>query len=310
MKPHSMTSTRGFTVGICASDSAKQLPSLLSFLTAEDYGQDFPLHRITIIASGCPESILASVRDSAASDARISLVTEPARKGKAEAIDRIMRESTGEYLVMLNSDAFPTKGSIRNLLEVARDRNVGVVSAEPIFGEGDGLLQHALSLMWSAHSLMSLRLNHAGISNHASDELILVRRDLVSRFPTNIVNDGAYIGGLVRAQGYLVKFSTVARVMISVPRVPMDLIRQRRRIIFGHVQVWKRLGNPPRTIESMLFMQPSTSLRTLLRILSERPHLIVALPLVFVSESAATLMALCDSIRSTQRHVVWRRNVE
>jgi len=279
-------------------------------LASEDYGDNFALRKITIVASGCPEPDLVSVRRSIESDSRISLITEPVRRGKAEAIDRIMGDAAGEYLVMLNSDAFPTEGSIRNLLEVAEDPRVGAVSAEPIFGEGGGLLQHALSLMWSAHSLMSLRLNHAGISNHACDELILVKRDLVSRFPANIVNDGAYIGGLVQAQGFLVKFSTAAKVVISVPRIPMDLIRQRRRIIFGHVQVWKKLGNPPRTIESMLFMQPSASFRILSKVLSERPRLILALPLVIVGESAAALMAFLDSFRSSGRHVVWRRNVE
>jgi len=310
MRPQTQTPAVGFTIGICASDSAKRLPSLVSFLADEDYGQDFTLRKLAIVASGCSESVLVPVRKASDSDSRISLITEPERRGKAEAINRIMESSLGEYLVMLNGDAFPDKGSIRKLLEVARGPSVGAVSAKPVFEEGNGPLGRALALMWSAHSLMSLRLNHAGISNHACDELIVVRRNLVSRLPTNLVNDGAYIGGLARAQGLQVKFSTAAEVRISVPNRPMDLIRQRRRITFGHVQVWRKLGRPPRTIESMLFAKPLMSLRTIIRILSERPRLILALPLVLVSESAAILMGLLDASHSTDRHTVWRRNAD
>ncbi|HEY6283955.1 MAG TPA: glycosyltransferase [Nitrososphaerales archaeon] len=310
MSSQTQTPGGGFTIGICASDSAKRLPSLVSFLVEEDYGPNFTLRRIAIVASRCPESVLIPVRQEADSDPRISLVTEPERRGKAEAINRIMENSLGGYLVMLNADAFPAKGSIRGLLEVASSPGVGAVSAKPVFDEGDGLLAHALALMWSAHSLMSLRLNHAGMSNHACDELIVVRRNMMSRLPTNLVNDGAYIGGLARAHGLKVKFSTAAEVKISVPKQPMDLIRQRRRITFGHVQVWKKLGRPPRTIESMLFTNPLMSLRTIIGILTERPRLILAVPLVLVSESAAILMGILDANRSTDQHTVWRRNAD
>jgi cellulose synthase/poly-beta-1,6-N-acetylglucosamine synthase-like glycosyltransferase len=310
MRPQINTLARGFTIGVCASDSAKRLPALVSFLSTEDYGQDFTLRKIAIVASGCPDSDLVPVRKAIDSDSRISLITEPERRGKAEAINRIMENSLGGYLVMLNADAFPAKGSIRKLLEVAGSPNVGAVSAKPVFEEGNGLLGHALALMWSAHSLMSLRLNHAGISNHACDELIVIRRNLVSRLPINLVNDGAYLGGLARAQGLQVKFSMAAEVRISVPNRPMDLIRQRRRITFGHVQVWRKLGRPPRTIESMLVTNPLMSLRTIIRILSGRPRLILGLPLVLVSEPVAILMGLIDANRSTDRHTVWRRNAD
>ena len=310
MSTQTQTLAGGFTIGICASDSAKRLPSLVSFLVEEDYGPNFTLRRIAIVASRCPESVLIPVRQAADSDPRISLVTEPERRGKAEAINRIMANSLGGYLVMLNADAFPAKGSIRGLLEVASSPGVGAVSAKPVFDEGNGLLGRALALMWSAHSLMSLRLNHAGLSNHACDELIVVRRNLMSRLPTNLVNDGAYIGGLARARGLKVKFSTTAEVKITVPKQPMDLIRQRRRITFGHVQVWKKLGRPPRTIESMLFTNPLMSLRTIIGILTERPRLILAVPLVLVSESAAILMGILDANRSTDQHTVWRRNAD
>lgn len=304
------TTVSGFTVGICASDSSPNLARLLAFLDKERFGDSFELLRIVIVASGCPETTIDEARKEASNDLRVQILVEDQRHGKAEAINKILKESKGEFLVMLNADAFPERGSIAKLLNLANDDTVGAASAEPVFDSGNGLLQRELSLMWSAHNTTSLSLNHAGISNHACDELIVVRRSLFTSLPSNLVNDGAFIGGVVRSRGYSVKFSISARVRIAVPRVPIDLIRQRRRIIFGHVQVWKKLGRPPRTIESMLFMDPLVSLRMVLRTLSERPGLILAFPLVIVSESASVLLGLWDAARSTDRHTVWRRNGE
>jgi len=261
-----------------------------------------------VVASGCPESILTPIRKLSESDSRIFLIEECKRHGKAEAINRILGSSLGEYLIMLNADAFPDPGSIRSLLALVTEPNVGAVSAKPIFDEGDGLVRRSLTLMWSAHSLLSLELNHAGLSNHACDELMVVRKSLVTSLPTNVVNDGAYIGGLVRTRGFSVKFSEDAKVRITVPHTAIDLIRQRRRIIFGHVQVWKELGHAPRTLESMLLMDPLASFKTLVRVVSGRPRLIASIPLLLAGESISVLMGLFDAARSTDRHTVWRRS--
>src|SRR5215472_8496956 len=156
----------GFSIGICASDRASRLPELLRFLLSESYGSGFHLEKILVVASGCPESVLISVRDLAIQEDRISVVEEPRRRGKANAINRILANSSGKYLVMVNADAFPSDGSIRTLLQTVSGPKVGAVSAQPVLETGTGLLQRCLLLMWSSHSLMSLRLNHAGISNH------------------------------------------------------------------------------------------------------------------------------------------------
>ncbi len=306
-----VTPPEGFSIGICASDSARMLPDLFSFILGERFGPDFQLQKVIVVASGCPESVLSEARNVAGSDSRFQLVSEPERRGKVEAINKIMEEATGKYLVMLNADAFPGPHSIQTLLAIgSSSARVGCVSARPVFDGGDGILQRALGLMWSAHNLMSLRLNHAGLSNHACDELVLVRRSLVPRLPPDLVNDGAYIGGLARARGFLVKFSNSATVKIEVPTRLTDLLRQRRRILFGHLQVWKKLGQAPKTVESMLFMNPLASLRTLVGLFSNRPRLILALPVVVAGELISGSLAALDALRSSGRHAIWKRSSE
>jgi cellulose synthase/poly-beta-1,6-N-acetylglucosamine synthase-like glycosyltransferase len=299
-----------FTIGVCASGPSRNLPSLITFLLKEDYGETYLLRKIVVVASGCGRGITDQIARLAESEQGVHLIIEHERRGKAEAINQIMRNSIGELLVMQNGDAYPQRGAIRGLLSMARDPNVGAVSATPLLEQGHGLLRQSLEIMWTAHSSLSLQLNHAGICNHACDELMVFRKDLVREFPEDTINDGAFIGGLVRARGYLVKFSPTSRVKIEVPLRPIDLVRQRRRITFGHVQVWKRLGRPPRTMESMMIGNPLSSLRMFVRTISTAPGRILAIPVTLTIEAISVTLGLLDVIVSTDRHRVWRRNGE
>ncbi|MDV3292805.1 MAG: glycosyltransferase [Nitrososphaerales archaeon] len=304
-----MSESPRFSLGICASDSSDGLPSLVSTLAGEDYGGAFLMEKLIIVVSGCPAPIVSALEQKARTDYRILVITEGQRRGKAEAVNKIVENSAGEYVVLLNADAVPGRGAIRKLLgALAADARAGCISARPVFRESVGLLHGALSLMWSAHTTASLKLNHANTSNHSSDELIAVRRSLFPRLPAKLVNDGAYIGGRVKSAGYSVRFCDDATVNITVPTRFTDLLEQRRRIIFGHVQVWRKLGNPPLTIESLLFTDPAQGFRIVVSLLSRQPRLIFAIPFALVSETISALLAMFDSAVSSSRHAVWKRH--
>ena len=245
-----------FSIGICASDSAPNLVPLIGFVRAEEFGNNFTLQKVVVVASGCPQRVLSELRAIGSEDPRIQVIGEDERRGKAEAVNRILSNSVGDYLVLLNADARPARGAILTLLaELSSDGTAGCVSARPVFEQDGSLLSRVLGIMWSTHNLASLKLNHSMVSNHSSDELFVARRSLLGPLPPDLVNDGAYIAGRMKAGGHRVRFSAKADVAISVPTRPMDLIGQRRRIIFGHVQVWKKLGRPPKTVESLLFIK-------------------------------------------------------
>lgn len=301
----------GFSVGICASDTASNLLGLLRTIREETFSPGLVLERIIVVASGCPERILSEVRDMSDADPRIVLLTETQRNGKIEAINEIIRRQSGEFLVLVNSDAVPAKGSIPRLLRtINADEDIGSVSALPTFRSRAGVTQKVLRLMWSAHNVSSSELNHLHLGNHNCDELMAVRSKLISELPNDVVNDGAYIGGLVYSKGYHIAFREDAKVMIDVPSRISDLIQQRRRILFGHAQVWKELGRPPRTIESLLVTRPRMAIHLLGTVISARPNLILVLPVAVITEAAAGLLSIVDRIFSPRRHVVWRRYSE
>ena len=297
-----------FSIGVCASGRARNLPALIARLVSEPFAPGFALNQIVVVASGCEEQNLARVRLLTRDDQRIVLIEEGERRGKAEAVNRIVEAFWDDYLVLVNGDAFPERGSIQSLLTaIAEDPSAGAVSGAPTFATPNDMVSGVVKLIWALHNGCALSLNHLGISNHGSDELIVLRSEAVQKLPTGLVNDGGYLTGCAYSRGYKIRFCTGAPVNIDVPRRFVDLIHQRRRILFGHVQVWRLLGREPRTIETMLVTTPGTSLSILVKTLARTPRLICALPVAVVGEMIATIGTIWDVITSTRRHVVWRR---
>ncbi len=297
-----------FTVGICATGQSTDLVPLVNTVRAEAESTPGRMRGLVIVASDCPGSILSEIQGLQAHDYRITLVVEDERRGKAEAVNRIMDLARGEFLVFVNSDAMPEPGAISKLVSVAcADQTIGAVSAMPVVKPGSGLVAVLTDLMWTAHNECSIALNHMGQSNHSSDELVVFRRSAIGMLPPGLVNDGAFLASVAKRRGYAVKFSDAARVHIETPTRVSGLIVQRRRILFGHTQVWRKTGSPPKTIESLLLFSPAVGLRLLVGIVALRPKYLLMLPIASVTEVSATLLSILDSVRSTRKHAVWRR---
>jgi hypothetical protein len=297
-----------FAIGICATGRSPGLAGLTRALLREAEGMSRPLTGITIVASECPADTLSPLRAVAASDARVRLVIQEVRRGKADAVNQIARMSEADFLVFVNSDASPEPGSLSRLVEVIYgDPRVGVVSAAPTLERRSGATAALLRLMWSVHNATLLRLNHEGRSNHSSDEMMAVRSEALSELPPGTVNDGAFIAGFAHRKGYSIRFLESARVRIDVPRNITGLFGQLRRIIFGHVQVMGQTGEAPRTAGSILFLSPLTSLRLIVGVIAREPGLALALPLAALTGLLVTPAALVDVARSSTNHGVWRR---
>ena len=73
-------SKEGFTIGVCATGAAENLPYLLELLTRESFPSRFPLERIIVVASGCTERTLSQARSLARQDPRLVLIEESERR--------------------------------------------------------------------------------------------------------------------------------------------------------------------------------------------------------------------------------------
>ncbi len=306
--PEKSVAETGFSIGICAADSAANLDRLLAVIASETHPPGFTLKKVVLVASGCEPESMVSVRELAHRDQRFVLIEEPTRRGKSAAINQVIENFDGHFLVLVNSDALPEPGAISKLLSViAEDTNVGMVSASPAVGNKTGITSSVLQLMWATHNECLLTLSDSDRNNHCCDELIVIRADALRKLPADTVNDGAYLAGSAYQAGYSIKFCEAARVRIDVPLSFTDLIRQRRRIVYGHVQIWKSVGESPRTLESMLLNNPLLSLSILIRTLAKSPKLVLALPLAVIGEAVSITFAMYDNLTSSKKHTTWDR---
>lgn len=305
--PQQLRNEATFSVGICSADHAKGIGELLGLIEHESYPADCSLQEIVIVASGLDQTNLAHVRRSASRYGNVILIEEPMRRGKPEAINRIVDCFAGHFLILVNSDAHPYPGAISELLRViTNDDSIGLVSASPIIRESKGVTGALLRLMWEVHNECLATLNEAQMNNHCCDELMVVRAEALRSLPDETVNDGAFLAGCAYQAGYAVEFSRHAKVWIDVPDRISDLLMQRRRIVYGHIQILRSLGESPRTLESMLFNNPRLGLSILIKTLAKHPKLMLVLPVAVVSEVSSGVLAAIDSLVH-KKHVPWVR---
>jgi cellulose synthase/poly-beta-1,6-N-acetylglucosamine synthase-like glycosyltransferase len=266
------------------------------------------MRKLVIVASACPDRTNSELRHLERRDSRVQVILEDKRYGKAEAINRVLEVSNAPIVILVNSDARPSKGAIPALItDILSDPSIGAVSAVPEPDKRGGPVSLLLNFMWEAHNGCSLTLNHMNISNHSCDELVAFRSNAIARLPKNLVNDGAFMAGVAKQKGYSIRVSPGATVHIQTPSRITDVISQRRRILFGHAQVWRLVGSPPRTIETLLFTSPGKGMRLLVMTLASKPRYLMALPIAIVSELSATVLSILDSTRSSRAHAIWKR---
>lgn len=298
----------GFSIGVCATGEPPTLVELIDTIEGERYPSGFRLEKIIVVASACSPRALGRLRRMHERDPRFVLAEEDTRRGKVSAINRIIAEAMGEYLVFVNGDAVPSHGSISRLLRsIGKDARVGMVSGFPLIATGRGVASRVLELMWGAHNTCTGELNGTSLSNHGTDELMVVRLHALDDLPPHVVNDGAYIGGRMRAKGFSVKTLGNAVVKVDVPSVSIEIVRQRRRVLYGHIQIWRMVGRVPMTAESLMVFSPRRGFGAVVKTIAGHPRLALALPFAVVLEFISFIGALKDSFSNQRRHVVWDR---
>jgi cellulose synthase/poly-beta-1,6-N-acetylglucosamine synthase-like glycosyltransferase len=297
-----------FTIGICATGVSSGVPRLMDVIDREAFPLGFSLSRIVVVASACADSTLAYLRQRKRADTRVVLIEEEERRGKAEAVNLVMAESVGEYLVFVNADALPERGAFSKLLRaIEHDWSAGVISGSPKVTSKGAVASGLVQLMWETHNECSADLEKTRLANHGTDELMVVRSGALVSLPPGLVNDGAYIAGVAKQRGYSVRSLVSARVTVEAPSRPIDVIRQRRRILYGHIQIWRLVGEAPRTAESLMLLSPDMGFRVVAKAISRHPRLLWALPLASMSELISLMGAICDTLGSGKKHAVWER---
>jgi biofilm PGA synthesis N-glycosyltransferase PgaC len=287
-------------VGIAAYNEANNIGRLLSVLSKVSLNDGFSLDDICVVASGCTDGTEEVVKRYMKADHRVRLVVENERRGKASAINIILAKCKSTVLVMEPADTIPENGSLHRLVLPFKRKSIGGTSGTeiPVNPERSvmGWIPH---FQWKLFDYVSESENKDGTYYRLCGEFCAIRTGIVREIPETIVNDDAYIGLQIKRAGYDIIFIPQARVIGKGPDNVREYVTQRRRVIYGHMQLEKENKARVATIN------PSQILRVLPRMIGLYPKKLLGTMAAIVLEAYSTLLARMD-MRRGKSHKKWR----
>lgn len=304
------TSTRFRRVsgGVVAHNEERNLEGAVRSLLGQRLPVGVTWERIWVVASGCTDHTVDVAVQLEREDARVGLLVEAERRGKAAALGLVAQRARGAGLVLLNADAVAEPDAVAALLRGASGRaSPFAVMGRPIVARSArGPWSDTLRWMWELHHRYHLELLTGGQGSHLCDELLLLSGPEFPTPPPGVINDGSYLGVWLGQRGGGCWYAPEARVEIAVPRSFAQHVRQRRRIHVGNAQVTALLGAPPDTLPRYFWREPRKT-ATIVGHMAGRPRGVRDLARIAVGEVVSRGLALWDRLPPARDHVRWAR---
>jgi len=295
------------SIGICAYNEVRNVGNILNNVLHQPFLSHQELLEIIVICSGCTDGTDDIVRNFQEEDARVKLINQVSREGKARAQNIILQEAKGDVIVFLSADTHPAKGSIATLVDAIKGDVCGVNGKVIPLNESRGLANTISHFIWGLHNHTMMYENERGKLAHLTGEMFAIKSEVISKIPPNVINDDAYIAMMIHSKGCKLQYVSQAVCFNFGPCTIRDYLNQRRRVLFGHRQLTRLLGRPPRVFRSMVFSQPRDAIYLFFgRLKQLRLRNLMGILAAIVLEMTAGLLALWDSRwKRIDRHVLW-----
>ncbi len=258
MQTQTLAEQTTVSIGICA---VTEIENTLR-LTGQILSGTDPGLKLKELIIATPNRNLA--RELEGLDKRLVIVLEDKREGKAIAINRIIRQASGDILVLASADIQLGRRSIPRLVQSLADNDTwGAVDSRVELINGDArIMDRVCTLLWEVHNRILDQLDGDDRLGHVAGDLWAVRRNLIGEIP-NTINDDAYLALMIRRNGSAVHRVGNSLVWIAGPRSPADYVAQRSRILLGHFQLIRDFKAVPTTFEFTLPIRLGRNLKTL-----------------------------------------------
>jgi biofilm PGA synthesis N-glycosyltransferase PgaC len=201
---------------------------------------------VVVVASGCRDGTERIVRDIAAREPRLHLLTEPERRGKISADNLFLARFPADLYVLCNADVLPAPGAFELLLAPLRDPSVGIVGGRVHprvrTGRRRGFFDFANHLLWEIH-------HRVAIDRPKMGEAVAFR-PFVDRIPEAVIADEAYLEAMARARQLRVVYAMEAKVTVGAPLALVDYFQVRRRNTCAHELLHRQLRYPVATLSA------------------------------------------------------------
>jgi poly-beta-1,6-N-acetyl-D-glucosamine synthase len=225
------------SVAVFAYNEERNIRVLLRSLTRQNLvvGE---LAEVVVVTSGCTDRTNDEVQLAIGEDARIRLIAQPSRKGKANAINEYLRDRdpTADVLVLCGADLLLHAGTLDALVRPFLDDKIGMTGGRPVPRNQRGtLVGDIVHYLWDLHHDRALESPKLG-------ELTAVRASLIQEVDEKTAVDEAFIEAVTVKQGFDLQYAPTAIVGNRGPETLRDFFAQRRRIAAGHFQLRRATG--------------------------------------------------------------------
>ena len=228
---------------------ARAINSVLFQISLED--------EVIVIASGCVDNTVDEINKVMERDKRVRLVIQRARKGKASALNLMIKKAHGDIIVQTDGDVEVDRAAIDNLLKPFKNPKVGAVSGNPI----PIISKSNLFYDWTQMSYRKIgeireKESKEGFC-HLSGYLLAFRKEALKEIPFAKGAIDAVMGNEVRKAGWRIDYAPDALVYVKTPLTIRDFIAQKARVRAGYAA----LKDKPRTAGSEMLYFPKELLK-------------------------------------------------
>lgn len=214
-------------MGVICYNEEDNIGSLLSALLTQQLSK-VEIAEIIVVSSACTDATDAIVREYAATNPQIRLISQAKREGKASAINLFIKEAKSDILVVESGDTIPGAETIELLVSPFLDHKVGATGGRPIpVNDASTFIGYMVHLLWRLHHKMAL-------SSPKLGEMIAFRK-VMDAIPPQSAVDEASIEAIIRFKRLKLKYIPKAIIHNKGPLNLADHIKQRRRIHNGHL---------------------------------------------------------------------------
>lgn len=233
------------SVGIPAYNEKGRIGLLLGQVLRENHStvSEIVLN-ISGSTDGTREEALSVIKD-CDSGHLIKVIESDKRKGKASALDEILRSCSSDILIFLDGDVKLHSGCFDEILyPFFCDDSVGVVSGNvaSLNNDEEKLFSFISRFEREIHHELCLDLMYEGTSPKVNGTFFAVRTDVIDDLPQYVVSDDEYVSWSAQKRGYRVVYAPKALVYTKDPENFRDYVAKRRRIFAGHFLIKRTMG--------------------------------------------------------------------
>jgi len=281
------------SIGIPAYNEEKSISQLLRSVLQQPT-DGLALKEVIVNASGSTDDTEKKVQLIIRADSRVKLISGGKRKGKATALNSILRKAKGSVVLLIDADVVLEKRCIAKITQpLLTNEKVGICSGNTMpVGEDDSFFHFASLFIRSLHHEMCAYLTLKGLTPKVNGSFYAIRQGIIDDYPRHVVSDDEYASWQAQKKGYEVVYVPDAMVYARDPSTFGSFLKWQRRIIVGQLYMMRHFNYQVPTLRA------SFAVPGIFKLLKEHKRRVLSLLTLATLGALSFLLAFITFLRN------------